>query len=423
MVNGQAANGVHRIFRWKYRLLLGAGVAAVVIFGWNYVRAGRSNDLVSYQFATVRRSDLKLSTLATGRLKAVDAVQVSSQLSGQVVKLDADFNDKVKVGSPLAQLDDETFKAAVAEAQARVAHGKAAYDAALAKTAGAKARYESAKANYQRITALKKPAAFSALEIDKARADMVAAESQLNAARADKAVQQAAIQEAKAALRRAQINLSRTVIRSPIAGTVIKRAVELGQTVAVSMQAPTLFTIARDLHQMRVHITVDEADIGRIRVGQHVWFSVDAYPNRRFTGHVIDIHRAPKIMQNVVTYTVVATAENHDLVLLPGMTAIVHIVTTDHRHVLLIPSAALHFQPEAEGSNTSGQARSPNNARARVWIRTRSGKLSPADIHVGKSNGSMTEVISGPLSAGEAVAVGKRFRRREQRLFGIRLGF
>lgn len=420
----KTGGNVRRSTRRNYWLILGAAVAAAIFFGWNFVEANRSNDLVSLQFATVKRSDLKISTLATGRLKAVDAVEVSSQLSGQVVRLEANFNDKVKLGSPLAQLDDETFKAAVAEAEARVAHARAAHDSALAKSAGAKAHYESARANYERITALRKPAAFSALQIDKAQADMRAAESGLKAARADEAVQKAAIQEAEAALRRAQINLSRTVIRSPIAGTVIKRAVELGQTVAVSMQAPTLFTIARDLHQMRVHVTVDEADIGRIRLGQGVWFSVDAYPDRTFAGRVIEIHRAPKVVQNVVTYTVVTTAENRDLVLLPGMTALVHIVTTDRPDALVVPGAALRFQPGKEGSPPANRTKdSGGGKRARVWVRTGSGRLSPVDIRVGASSGSMTEVVSGPLSEGQSVAVGRRVEHREKRLFGIRLGF
>jgi len=412
-------------WRRRYRLLFAVIAVALIVLGWIELGSNRPHDGNIYRFANVVRSDLKISTIATGRLEAVDAVEVSSQLSGQVVRLYANFNDKVASGAPLAQLDDKTFKAAVAESQARLAHAKASYDSALAKIAGAKARYEAARADYRRKAALKKEAAFSAQELGTSRANMFTMESELNVALADEAVQKAAIEEAEAALRQAQINLARTVIRSPIAGTVINRTVELGQTVAVSMQAPTLFTIARDLSHMRVHATVDEADIGRIRVGQNVEFSVDAYPKRTFTGRVIEIHRAPKIVQNVVTYTVVTTAENRDLALLPGMTAIVHIVTTERPHALLVPNAALRFQPETDtsGSALRGSGDANDGGRAHVWVRSSSGRLSRVQVNIGASNGSMTEVISGPLSQRQAVAVERLATHGEKRLFGIRLGF
>jgi HlyD family secretion protein len=291
----------------------------------------------------------------------------------------------------------------------------------LAKIAGAKARYEAAYKEYQRKAGLEKAAAISTLDVDTTRAKMVTAESELNAAHADESVQKAAIEEAEAALLQAQINLARTVIRSPIPGIVINRAVELGQTVAVSMQAPTLFTITRDLSQMHVDAVVDEADIGRVRLGQAVEFSVAAYPNRTFNGQVIEIHRAPKIVQNVVAYTVVIRAENHDLALLPGMTAIVRIITTKRPHVIVVPNAALRFQP-VETSGTSAW-RKGNDGLAHVWVRSGSGHLSRVGIHVGASDGSITEVVSGPLSEGQTVAVGTLVLHRKKWLFGIRLGF
>jgi HlyD family secretion protein len=421
-MNYQRGDGA-QLWRRKYTLLFAAIAVVLIFFSWNYVEANRPNDVVSYRFANVKRSDLKISTLATGRLKAIDAVEVSSQLSGQVVKLNASFNDKVKSGSPLAQLDDKTFKAAVALDKARLAHAKASYDTALAKIAGAKARYEAAYKDYQRKTALKKAAAISMLDVDTTRAKMVTAESELNAARADESVQQAAIEEAEASLHQAQINLARTIIRSPIDGIVINRTVELGQTVAVSMEAPTLFTITRDLSHMHVNGIVDEADIGQIRVGQHVQFSVDAYPNRIFTGRVIEIHRAPKIVQNVVAYTIVTSAENRDLALLPGMTAMVHIITTERPHALVVPNAALRFQPKtATGGTSGGKAAAGNGRLAHVWVRTGSGSLSRAEIRTGASDGSITEVVSGPLAEGQAIAVGTRVIHREKRFFGIRLG-
>jgi len=412
-----------QIWRRTYRLLIAAAAAASLLFsGWNYVQAERPTDAI-YRFEKAERSDLMVSTIATGRVEAVDAVEVSSQLSGQVAELCANFNDKVASGTPLARLDDKTFKAAVAESQARLAHAKASYESALAKIAGAKARYNATHDDYQRKNTLQKAAAISIQEIDKARANMLTAESELDAAHADEAVQKAAIAEAEAALLRTQINLARTVIRSPIAGTVINRTVELGQTVAVSMQAPTLFTIARDLHHMRVHATVDEADIGRIHLDQNVQFSVDAYPNRTFTGRVIEIHRAPKIVQNVVTYTVVTTAENRDLALLPGMTATVHILTTERPGALLVPNAALRFRPETKADTSDQKSGTVDSGRSQVWVQGHSGELSRIEIGMGASDGSMTEVVSGPLTEGQAVAVGRQVRHSEKKLFGIRLGF
>jgi HlyD family secretion protein len=410
----------------KYALLFVAVASMFAVIGWKYIAASREDGQALYLFAKVKRADLKISTLTTGRIKAVDSVEVSSQLSGQVIKLYADFNDGVKFGAPLAQLDDKTFKAAVVETQARLAHVKASHDSSLAKISGAKARYEEAKEDYQRKNRLLKVHGVAAQEVDKAHANMITMESELQAALADERVQAAAVEEAEAALDKARIDLARTVIRSPIDGNVLKRTVELGQTVAVSMTAPTLFTIARDLRHMRVDARVDEADIGRIAAGQNVQFSVDAYPKRTFEGRVLNIYRAPEIVQNVVTYTVVITAENSDLALFPGMTVIAHIVTTEHQNALLVPNAALRFEPESEGLESSGEAietTRQESGLAHIWLRSDSRALTRSEIKIGRSNGSVTEVISGPLSEAQVVAVGKRPIHDEKTLFGIRLGF
>jgi HlyD family secretion protein len=413
--------------RWrKYALLLVAAISGVTIIGWTYVAGTTPGGGSPIRFAAVERADLEVSTIATGRINAIDAVGVSSQLSGQVVELHANFNDKVAPGAPLARLDDKTFKAAVAEAEARLAHGKASYDSAVATTAGANARYEAARQDFERKNSLREKGSISVQEVDRARANLLTAESEMSAGRADEAVQKAAIDMAEAALRRAEIDLERTIIRSPIDGIVIRRSVELGQTVAVSMEAPTLFTIAHDLRDMRVHARVDEADIGQIKVGQNARFSVDAHPDRNFAGKVVEIHRAPETVQNVVTYTVLITAENPDLALLPGMTAVVRIATTERPHALLVPNAALRFEPEtaaAEAPIRDGPASELAGRPALVWLRTDSGGLSPVDIRVGASNGSVTEVVSGPLSEGQAVAIGKGALRSQRTLFGIRLGF
>jgi HlyD family secretion protein len=401
-------------------------VAALLIgVGWSFVGAD-TQVRENFRFATAGRGDLQISITATGRIAPIDAVEVSSQLSGQVVELFANFNDKVAAGAPLARLDDKTFAAAVAEAAAGLAQAKASFDSAAAATAGDQGRYEEAKQDEDRANALAKNGRISAQELDGVHARVITAQSELDAARAEEEVRKAAIDMAESTLRRAKIDLERTVIRSPIDGVIIGRSVELGQTVAVSMEAPTLFTIAHDLRQMHVNANVDEADIGQIRVGQSAQFSVDAYPGQIFEGRVVEIHRAPETVQNVVTYTVVVTAENPDLSLFPGMTAVVRIVTADRQNVLLVPNAALRFNPDAAASEARAQG-SPGpdgqGRAARVWVRAASGDLSSSDIGIGMSDGSMTEVLAGHLTEGESVAIGKEPVRGSGSVFGLRLGF
>ena len=401
-----------------------AGLA--VVLSYNYVGANPSGNGSPYLFANVQRGNLEVSTIATGRVEAIDTVEVSSQLSGQVVALYATFNDKVVANAPLAQLDDKILRAAVAQAEAQLAHAQALHELALAAIAGADARYEEALQGYQRKQTLAEQGNISAQEIDQAQAKLLTAKSELDEARANVAVEKATIDIAAAALRTAEINLERTVIRSPIDGIIIERSVELGQTVAVGMQAPTLFTIAHDLSEMRVHARLDEADIGQIKVGQRVRFSVDAYPDRSFAGRVIEIHSAPETVQNVVTYTVIITAVNPDLALLPGMTAVVSISTTERSSALLVPNAALRFEPETDPLKASTRDE-PSivlaGRPAHVWLPGNRADLQRIAIGVGASDGSMTEVVSGSLFEGQEVAIGKQSIPKERTLFGLRLGF
>mgnify|MGYP003585702643 FL=1 len=208
---------------------------------------------------------------------------------------------------------------------------------------------------------------------------------------------------ARAALTRAEIDLRRTVIRSPINGIVIRRSVELGQTVASSFQAPTLFTLARDLADMRVNASVNEADIGSVQVGQRTTFAVDAYPGRSFGGRVLEIRKAPHPVQNVVTYTVIASAPNPDGLLLPGMTADLQIVIQEHRDVMVVPNAALSFD-RASG----GRGRSIEPGKGVLWVLTQSGGLAETTVSLGASSDSLTEIVSPDLRVGEQVALGYR---------------
>ena len=404
-------------------LVVIAAITGLSALGWAYVGESGRGDAAAYRFAAVKRADLNILTISTGRIEAIDVVEVSSQLSGQVAELFADFNDEVKAGAPLARLDDKTYDAAVAEAEAALAQAEAEHDAAVATTAGAVAGYERARLDHERKQALSAKLDISAMDAEKAQADMLAAKSEVSAARAGEAARKAAIDLADATLRMARINLDRTVIRAPIDGVVIRRSVELGQTVAASLEAPKLFTIAHDLREMQVHALVDEADIGQIRVGENARFSVDAYPDRVFVGRVIEIRRAPEIVRNVVTYTVVVTAENPDLSLLPGMTAVVRIATTERPMALLVPSAALRFEPGI-GASPAAAASGLAGHPAQVWARNGSDSLSPVAIGIGASDGTMTEVLEGSLAEGQEVAIGRSIPVRSERtLFGLRLGF
>jgi HlyD family secretion protein len=249
-----------------------------------------------------------------------------------------------------------------------------------------------------------------------AEAEREVAESAVTATEASRKMAEATLQHAEAAvkqqialLEQAQIDLSRTVIRAPIDGVVIGRKVDPGQTVAATLEAPTLFTIAQDLHQMEVHAKIDEADIGRIRLGQRASFAVDTHPGRNFQGTVTQIRKASEVIQNVVTYTVVLTVQNTDLALLPGMTAVVQILVDSAADVLKIPNAALRYRPPEEvstGSTTAGAAASEDNSAAVVWVLNPEGTAVPVQVKLGRSSDNATEVVDGALRAGQDVIVG-----------------
>jgi HlyD family secretion protein len=215
----------------------------------------------------------------------------------------------------------------------------------------------------------------------------------------------AVVRQQTAVLERTRLDLERTVIRAPIDGLVIGRDVEAGQTVAASFEAPTLFTIARDLEAMEVHAMIDEADIGRIRTGQRAVFTVDAHPARTFAGTVAEIRLAPNVVQNVVTYDVLITAENADRALLPGMTATVEIVVEAVDDVLTVPNAALRFEPPAGATAPPSPPATPSGNRGTVWRLDRDGAPRPMAVTVGASDARATAIVGGPLRAGDAVVV------------------
>jgi HlyD family secretion protein len=417
----------------------------------------------SYVAAAVERGDLSTTLSATGTLNALVTVEVGSQLSGQVAELLVDFNDEVSEGQPLARLDPRTFESEVREAEAalEVARAQVLAERATLQTTAAElgaerskldmagARLESARAqlaeterDLQRKQALAATKVLAQAHVDQAgtanqsaAAGLRAAEAEVEGAKqavvaaearqlmADASLLYAeAMERQKAAeLDQARIDLARTVISAPIDGVVIGRNVDRGQTVAASFEAPTLFTIAQDLHQMEVHANVDEADIGRIRLGQQASFTVDAYPGRAFTGTVTQIRKAPQFIQNVVTYTVVTSTLNDDLALLPGMTAIVSITVDEAEDVLKVPNAALRFQPPgATGADAAASREtSGTGPGALVWVPGANDVPVPVRVTLGRSNDSATEVVSGSLRAGQRVIIGTASTPQDRSWFGF----
>src|SRR5919106_857932 len=304
-------------------LVGGAGLA--------YWRMGNSTQELPYLTVPASKGNIRQVVSSTGTLQAVTTVIVGSQVSGTIGKLNADFNTKVTKGQVVAELDQSKFAARVEETRANLA-------AAQANLTKSKVAVEDASRTLARAKELMKRELVPQSELDTAQTAYDAARSQLN-------VTQAQVGQAQAAMNQAAIDLGYTVIRSPVDGMVISRNVDVGQTVAASLSAPTLFTIANDLTKMEVHTNVDEADVGNVSEGQEVTFTVDAHPQRRFRGKVHQVRNAPQIIQNVVTYNAVVRIDNKELLLKPGMTANVQFLVSQKEDVLTIPNMAMRFKP------------------------------------------------------------------------------
>ncbi|MEJ5359136.1 MAG: efflux RND transporter periplasmic adaptor subunit [Desulfobacterales bacterium] len=392
--------------------LMAAVLLAFFLFGKN------RQDGLRYRTATIERGPIVSTVSTTGTLSAVVSVQVGSQVSGQIKELLADFNSPVKSGQIIARIDPESFEAKVRQARAELevaranvliqeagveraakelANAVAALKSAEARTEKTRVNLHNARRNLERRRALFERGAVSESQIDDAQnahdqllaqlrsdeAEQRAAESQvatreaaLKSARAQVAYALEQVRQKEAVLQQAEVDLENTLIRSPVDGVVIERAVDIGQTVAASFQAPKLFVIAQDLRRMQVEADVDEADIGRVREGQEVIFTVDAYAGSEFHGRVQQIRKAPRIVQNVVTYTVLVSAENDDLRLLPGMTATIQIIVDERRDALKIPNAALRFKPEENEGAPSPPARPGGGGSASTSVEETLNRLS-----------------------------------------------
>jgi HlyD family secretion protein len=321
-------------------LLLVAGVGVFAAFNF------RSKGPVQYYTAKVETGEIKQVVEATGTINAVITVQVGSQVSGTIAKLYVDFNSHVRKGQLIAQIDPPLFQGALSQAKADLENARANLAVAVANTAKARAADAQTKADYERNLGLSKQGVISQQALDVAKANAESAAAQVSAALAQESQARAQVQQKQAAVEVAQTNLDYTTIHAPIDGTVVARNVDVGQTVAASLQAPTLFTIAQDLTKMQVYAKTDESDVGQIRSGQKITFKVDAYPRETFTGTVSQVRMNSTVVQNVVTYDTIIDFNNPELKLFPGMTAYVSIPVATAANVLKVPNGALRYKPD-----------------------------------------------------------------------------
>jgi HlyD family secretion protein len=309
----------------------------------------RAGDAPKYKLAKTESGPLTAAVSATGTLNPVVSVQVGSQVSGQIKEILVDFNSPVKSGQLIARLDPETYQHRVSQAEADVDAARAAQGVQQAEVSRARANLANAQRDYERKKTLVEKNFISPAERDTAQNTLDAARASLASAEAQVKNGEAIVRQREAQLAAARVDLERTSIKAPVDGIVVKRSIEPGQTVAASLQAPELFVIAKNLTDMQVETSIDEADVGRVRVGQKAGFTVDAFAGRNFEGEVRQVRKAATVVSNVVTYTVVISAANPDLTLLPGMTANVRIITAQKDKVLKVPNAALRFRPANSG--------------------------------------------------------------------------
>jgi len=384
-------------------------ITAVVTF----LKSGNGT-AIQFKTAEAKRGDLTVIVTATGTLEPVNQVDVGSEVSGTIKTVEVDYNDRVKVGQVLARLDTDKLQAQVLQSQATL-------ESTQAKLIEAEATVLEARNNLERFKRVRE---MSGGKVPSQR-EYDGAEATLKRALASEATLKAQISEAKARLSIDQTNLAKAVIRSPVNGVVLKRSVEPGQTVAATLQAPVLFTLAEDLTQMELQVDVDEADVGQVREGQQATFTVDAYPDRPFPARITQVRYGSQTVGGVVTYKTVLKVDNSSLSLRPGMTATAAITVKKVEEAVLVPNTALRFTPLAQepSPSTSGGGllskilpRPPRSApsfreeartgtkQQRVWT-VRNGQLEAIPITTGATDGVMTEVTGGEIEPGVALVV------------------
>jgi HlyD family secretion protein len=420
----------------KWMIGLGLVIAVGVLAAFDFGRTPSPQ----YFTAKVDHGDINDVVESTGTINAVTTVQVGSQVSGTISKLSADFNSHVKKNQVIAEIDPSLFRGALLQVQADLQDAKANLSAAKAALVKAQATAEQTSADYARNAALAKEGVVAQQQLDQAKANNDTAQAAVNAAKAQVVQAQAQVAQKSAAVSVAQTNLDHTIIRSPIDGTVVARNIDVGQTVAASLQAPTLFNIAQDLTKMQVYAATDESDVGQMKVGQPVTFKVDAFPRDTFHGVISQIRMNPTTVQNVVTYNTIIDFDNPDTKLFPGMTAYVTIPVASAKNVMKVPNGALRYTPDlkpdqlaaleqqagitpktasrqgrarnAAGTQAGAGATAPHPAApdtAIVWKQTADKKLAPVQIKTGITDHTFTEVaqvLHGSIKAGAQLVIG-----------------
>ena len=393
-------------------------IIAVVLAAIGTLTAFKLESAKAPQYYTekVQQGDIQNVVQATGSITAVTTVQVGSQVSGTIQKLSADFNSHVTQGQIIAQIDPALFQGALLQAKADLQDSVATLGSAKAALAKAQATEAQTHQDYLRYQELAKDGVVPQQQFDSAKAAWQSATADVAAAQAAITQDQAVVQQKSAAVTVAQTNLNYTTIRSPIDGTVVARNVDVGQTVAASLQAPTLFTIAKDLTKMQVYVSTDESDVGAIHTGLTATFKVDAFPNETFKGQISQVRLNAATVQNVVTYTTVVDFDNPQLKLFPGMTAYVSIPVAEADNVVKVPNAALRFKPQtttaqptqAKNANGAGrQAKDPTLAT--VWKMGANQALQPVQIKLGITDHTFTQVaqiVNGTLNPGDQLVTG-----------------
>ncbi len=405
-----------------------------IVLGLTVFNSNNGNN-EKYKKEAIDRGNIEALVVTTGTVNPVTIVDVGSQVSGEIEKIYVDFNSQVKEGQVIAQLDQSQFLTKVNQDQAN-------YQSAVASLEKAKVTYDNLQKKYERALSLFEKDLMSYEEKETVETNYYGAKADIQSA-------EARLEQAKSQLETSKVNLTYTIIKSPIDGVVINRNINVGQTVAASFQAPVLFQIANDLSKMQVECSVDEADIGKVKEGQKVRFTVDAFPDENFNGGVKQVRYSPEVVQNVVTYTTIVDVENPEMKLRPGMTATVSIVTGEARNALRVPNAALRFTPNlsqeelsnlfkrmrgnrSSGGEGTGQERQPRQKGdsqgsqrstgqrqfgtrgpgmsgsqmrdfARVWIEDENGQLKMVFIRKGVTDNSYTEIVSGNLEEGQLV--------------------
>jgi HlyD family secretion protein len=391
-------------------LVVAAGVGGLL---WQRAVRGKTA-APRYVTAVAKVGQLRETVMATGKFKGLDSVDVGAQISGRVAKVLVDFNDQVKAGQTLAEIDP-------AQLLSRVEQSRAQVSATDSSVRLAKATLAQSKAALARAKDMADKGLISSKDLEAAQADAERAEASVGSAQSQAVL-------SRASLKDAETSLSWTTIKAPIDGVVLARLVEPGQTVAASLQSPVLFTVARDLTQLTLYVDIDEADIGKLREGQDATFTVGAWPSRRFVSKVISVHNLPTAGQTVVTYQAVLSVDNKELLLRPGMTATASIVTSDRADVLTVPDAALRYQPPGPpkakpssspfmpmtpprmgGQRRPGGGGAPKGAdaagsaaRSSLWV-LENGAPKKVWVETGGSDGQNTEIKPGPIQAGAVV--------------------